>query len=228
MKKHIPNFLTCCHLFCGCVGITFSSGGKFNLISIAAFFVILAAVFDFLDGFAARLLKVTSPIGKELDSLADVVSFGVLPGMILNGMAWHSYWEFVPFLIPVFSALRLAKFNIDLRQTNSFIGVPTPANALLIASFPFISLRYSVAGELFHNPLFVMPFTLLSCFLLVSNIRLMALKFKSFGWVENRFVYIFLGLSLILLLWLQALAVPLIFVLYIGISLIKNRFSPPA
>ncbi|OZA56958.1 MAG: CDP-diacylglycerol--serine O-phosphatidyltransferase, partial [Sphingobacteriales bacterium 39-40-5] len=141
MKKHIPNSVTCLNLFSGCLGIVFAFQG--NLIW-ASYAIVIAAVFDFFDGMLARLLKAYSDIGKELDSLADMVSFGVLPSVIIYqlfalspqidfGADWLS---FSAFIIAVFSALRLAKFNIDTRQSENFIGLPTPANALLIASFP--------------------------------------------------------------------------------------------
>ena len=140
MKKHIPNFITCLNLFSGCVGVYLAFQGNFQGAFIA---VIVSAVFDFFDGFAARLLKAYSPMGKELDSLADMVSFGVLPGAmvfsLLSKTGISEWLPYVAFVIPVFSGLRLAKFNIDERQTSSFIGLPTPANAIfwggLILSF---------------------------------------------------------------------------------------------
>ncbi len=151
MQKHIPNFFTLLNLLCGCCALLFS----FDNLVISSYFVGIAVVFDFLDGFAARLFNAKSDIGKDLDSLADVVSFGVVPGMILfklietffvTGEYRNDnlfYIPFIAFLIPLFSALRLAKFNNDERQTDAFIGLPTPANAILIASFPLILNQHS-------------------------------------------------------------------------------------
>src|ERR1700740_2323055 len=143
MKKHLPNAITCANLFSGCIGIVFCF--KENLI-YAAYAIFLAAIFDFFDGLASRVLQSFSGIGKDLDSLADMVSFGVLPSVIIYELFLQApqiehvstYLNYIAFLIPVFSALRLAKFNIDERQTEIFIGLPTPANAILIASLPLI------------------------------------------------------------------------------------------
>src|SRR5476651_291942 len=143
VKKHLPNAITCANLFSGCVGIVFAFSG--NPV-FAAYCIFLAAIFDFFDGFASRVLQSFSGIGKDLDSLADMVSFGFLPAAIMYQLFLQApqiegvsqYLNFIAFLIPVFSALRLAKFNTDERQTEIFIGLPTPANAILIASLPFI------------------------------------------------------------------------------------------
>ncbi len=147
VKKHVPNAITCANLFSGCVGIVFAFQGE---LIIAAYAVLLAAIFDFFDGFASRVLQSFSGIGKELDSLADMVSFGVLPSVILYQLFLQApqidqvspYLNFIAFLIPVFSALRLAKFNTDTRQAEIFIGLPTPANGMLIGSFPLILDQY--------------------------------------------------------------------------------------
>src|SRR6476620_6072036 len=150
MTRHIPNFLTCCNLICGCLGIVFVLEGR---LVPAAYFVWAACVFDFFDGFAARMLKVSSPIGKELDSLADVVSFGVLPAMVMYTMIGNSTTSpalpYLGFMIAVFSALRLAIFNIDETQTDSFKGLNTPANSFFITSLPLLPL--SVMSWL-YNP----------------------------------------------------------------------------
>ncbi|MEY3679312.1 MAG: hypothetical protein RI924_1453 [Bacteroidota bacterium] len=140
MKKHIPNTLTCLNLFSGCVGLVFAFE---NQLIFAAYAIGISAMLDFFDGMTARLLKAYSEIGKELDSLADVVSFGVLPSLIIyqlfkTSTSVHAYLPYLAFMIAVFSALRLAKFNVDTRQSEHFIGLPTPANALLIGSLPFI------------------------------------------------------------------------------------------
>lgn len=242
IKKHIPNAITCCNLLCGCLAIVQAFEG--NLVW-AAYLVGLAAVFDFFDGFAARLLRVTSPIGKDLDSLADMVTFGVVPGVVMfqlmkigfdaytiDGPAndgWTIYpptttntMTYLAFLIPIFSAIRLAKFNNDTRQTTSFIGVPTPANAIFICSIPLI-LKYS-AFTITLNPYVLVGSTIVLSLLLVSEIPLFALKFKFFGWKGNRIRYVFLALSLALLITLQFVGIPLIIVLYVLMSLITNAY----
>jgi len=232
MKKHIPNTITSFNLVCGCIGIGMAVQGN---LAASSYWMFLAAVFDFFDGFVARLLKVSSPFGKEMDSLADLVSFGVLPGLIvfimLNGCVEESdgyaqYFPFVAFLIPVFSGLRLAKFNIDTRQSESFIGLPTPANALFFASFPLI-LTYQSDQFLFitntiSSPVVLMFLSVFMSFMLVSGLRLFALKFKGFGFKGNEVKYLFLLLSLLLLLVMQYAAIPVILILYILLSFIHN------
>lgn len=229
MKKHIPNFLTSMNLFIGCIGIlqVVLHGAEYGLT-----FIIIAAVFDFLDGFAARLLKVSSPIGKELDSLADMVSFGVLPAIIMFKMlqeANHSF-EYLPYLgliIAVFSALRLAKFNIDTRQTDQFIGLPTPANALFIAGLPFFNdllVQYQLPS-LTANSWMLSSITVLFSFLLVSELKLIALKFKNFGFKENASKYLLIVIAILGTLIFGVGAIPPIILFYIALSLfngIKN------
>jgi CDP-diacylglycerol---serine O-phosphatidyltransferase len=231
LKKHIPNLLTCGNLFCGCIGIvaTFQD----NLVW-AAYLTGIAGVLDFFDGFVARWLKAYSPIGKELDSLADCVTFGVLPGMILfhlTGKSISTYgmpesYRFLPyvaFIISIFSALRLAKFNVDTRQTSSFIGVPTPANAFLIGSLPLILWQYPPAEVIILNTYFLVGLTLVMSYLLVAEIPLFALKFTTYAFSKNRPKYIFLFLSLVLLFTLQFIAIPFIIALYILISLFNRE-----
>ena len=200
------------------------------MLIYASFLIGAAAIFDFLDGFAARLLKVHSEIGKQLDSLADMVTFGVLPGMILFNLIQPtlranelpSQLAFITFLIPVFSALRLAKFNIDTRQSDSFIGVPTPANSILIGSLPLI-LKYNPSFEcLILNPYFLIITTIIMSYLLVAELPLFALKFKNFTWADNKIRYIFLVLSLILLFAFQFTGIPFTILLYIVLSVINN------
>ncbi|MFN6944698.1 MAG: CDP-alcohol phosphatidyltransferase family protein, partial [Cytophagaceae bacterium] len=200
--------------------------------------IFLACVFDFLDGFAARLLKVMSPIGKELDSLADVVTFGVLPGIIMYrilllnitgvyGKEYDHFWVFISLLIPVFSALRLAKFNVDTRQSEYFLGLPTPANAIFIASLALILEGASdvfVLGFL-RNPYYLSAIILISSGLLVSEIRLLALKFKGFGWKENVFRYLLIIISIVLFLIFHLLSIPFIIIIYIILSLIEKRYT---
>lgn len=217
ITRHIPNFLTCCNLLCGCIGIVFVLQGK---LESAAYFVWIACVFDFFDGFAARLLKVSSPIGKELDSLADMVSFGVLPAVVIFTMLrmsdGHAYLPYVAFSIAVFSAIRLAVFNLDETQSDSFKGLPTPANALFITALPLLTGNIAIA---LYEPWILVVITVISSYLLVSGIPLFALKFKSFAWKGNEVRFAFLGLSVLLLATVKFAAIPLIILLYIVLSL---------
>lgn len=222
MKRHIPNALTCANLLCGCVGIV---EVFHNNMLLACGLIGLAAVFDFFDGFAARLLHVSSPIGKELDSLADVVTFGVLPSIIIYQLLVRSVpgleelWiPNLAFLIAVGSALRLAKFNIDPRQSDSFIGVPTPANALLVASLPFIIRFHPEWESVIVSTPTLLIFTVVMSYLLVAELPLFALKFKSFGWQGNEVRYSFIVASVLLLAILGVLAVPLVVALYVLMS----------
>lgn len=235
IKNHIPNFITLLNLLSGCIAIVFIFE---NQLDIASYLIGLAAIFDFLDGFFARLLKVQSPIGKDLDSLADVISFGLVPGLILFKLLGYSLGisvntglislvPYIAFSIPLFSALRLAKFNNDERQTDVFIGLPTPANALLIASFPLILLqKTTLAGidmlgiqSLFLSTFFLIAITTLLSYLLVAEVPLLSLKFKTFAWQDNKFRYIFLITSGLLLLIFFYLAIPIIIILYILLSI---------
>ncbi len=243
IKEQIPNVITLLNLLTGCIAIVF--GFEDQLVA-ASCLIGLAAVFDFFDGFAARLLKVSSPIGKELDSLADVVSFGIVPGVILYrllsgnidcpviNIAGKNIVPFIAFLIPLFSAIRLAKFNTDERQTDSFIGLPTPANAILIASFPLIiqqkstltGININLFSELTGNPYFIIILTIVLSYLLIAELPLMSLKFKTFNWKKNRIRYIFLSISMLLIILLFYTAIPLIILLYIILSLSsKNHKS---
>lgn len=251
IKRNIPNTLTCLNLACGCIGIVCLFNGMPKWSVYAMF---LAAVFDFLDGFAARLLKVTSPIGRDLDSLADVVTFGLLPGLmmfqllkvaIIKHFVLGIYPQLddkfmlmaLPFLfIPVFSAIRLAKFNNDPGQAYSFKGLPTPANGLVIASifywlitklpasvFNPAYIENKVVVDVVLNPYLLMAISIILSLLLVSNIPLMALKFKGFAWKANQWKYILLILCLPLIIWLKFASAPFILVLYIIISQIHFR-----
>jgi len=235
MKKHIPNFITSLNLLSGCVGIGLAFGG--DLIN-ASYFIGIAAIFDFLDGIAARLLNARSEFGKQLDSLADLISFGVLPGIILfcllsnvfaNEEGFVMYLPFLAFLIPLFSALRLAKFNIDDRQTENFIGLPTPANALFITSIPLIIIHQtekdSFIANFFSNPGLIIVLIFLLSFLLVAPIPLFSLKFKDLSWSKNYIRYIFIFISLILFIVLFFPAIPIIIFLYILLSIINNSIK---
>ncbi|MFO0355341.1 MAG: CDP-alcohol phosphatidyltransferase family protein [Sphingobacteriaceae bacterium] len=246
IKKHIPNVITCGNLVCGCVAILQIFEG--NMV-LASYLVGLAAVLDFFDGFAARLLKVSSPIGKDLDSLADMVTFGVVPGLIMHRMLQIGYlvnhqdyevvirnqWMvYIPLLIPVFSAVRLAKFNNDTRQTEAFIGVPTPANAILICSIPLI-VNWDTQFDLKHcgiihfliHPYAILGLSVLMSYLLVAELPLFSLKFKQFGWKGNEIRFVFLALSLVSLIVFQFLGLTIAIVLYIVLSLVNNLFFKP-
>ena len=244
IKKHIPNFITCCNLLCGCLSIVKAFEG--DLVA-ASYLIILGAVFDFFDGFAARLLKVSSLIGKDLDSLTDMVTFGVGPGILLFQMIKQGlsldkegfnlfeefpYFIYFPFIIIIFSAIRLAKFNNDTRQTNSFIGVPTPAVAMFICSIPLmVHWNEEFSHEQYHhfvwllNPYILCAIALIFSFLLVSELPLFALKFKNFKFVGNESRFVFLGVSAVLLILLHFFAVPLIILLYVLMSMIVNLQS---
>jgi CDP-diacylglycerol--serine O-phosphatidyltransferase len=296
----IPNLFTLGNLFCGCLGIIYAFNNRFD----AAFYMVLLAAFlDFFDGFFARLLKVSGELGKQLDSLADAISFGVLPAIVmflflnfmidLNGItcsADNSIWShgelldqpkiptnclftfdpnnyhplsFVALIIAVFSIFRLAKFNIDTRQSHGFIGLPTPANALFFCSYVFLffyaigethlnfyfhppvegltiypplsaipdPMDFLYVSTVFHHsnllkfiyhPILISSLCVLFSFLLVSPLPLFALKFKNFGWKDNKIRYIFIVLSLSLLIVFHVIAVPFIVLLYILISILNN------
>lgn len=239
MKRHIPNFITLLNLFCGCIAVVFA---VFNQLDFAALFVVLGIFFDFLDGLFARILNVQSEIGVQLDSLADMVTSGLVPGVVmfqLLTMAQKGGWNLdlfgihtevgiLPlfgFLITLASGYRLANFNVDENQVSSFLGLPTPANALMILSLPLI-LHYQnndILNGIILNQWFLIGLTILSCYLLNSNIRLFSLKFDDYGFRKNGLKYIFLLISLVLLLTLNFLAVPLIIGLYIVCSLIGEK-----
>ena len=241
MKKHLPNAVTCLNLLCGCLALKFIFAGE---LETGAWFVAAAALADFADGLLARALRVSSAIGKDLDSLADMVSFGVVPGAILfkllqtqvvlpipgSHFAFTTLWPepmdlipYVGFLVTIFSALRLAKFNNDTRQTTSFIGLPTPACTLVVASLPLI-LSHDRFGvhDVVLNPIVLVGLTVLLSGLLVAELPLFALKFKSLRWGDNRRRFIFILLAAGLLLGLQAAAVPLVVLLYVLLSVPKT------
>ncbi|TNJ45745.1 CDP-alcohol phosphatidyltransferase family protein [Tamlana fucoidanivorans] len=248
MKQHIPNAITLLNLFCGSIAVIFTVNN--NLLT-AAIFVFLGIFFDFFDGFAARKLKVQSELGLQLDSLADVVTSGLVPGLVMykllvlsldrvvlnssNGWSGNGFSGITPAsLLPLFglfitlaSAYRLAKFNIDDEQQTYFKGLPTPANALLILSLPLI-LEFQdndVINAVILNKWFLIAVTILSCYLLNSKIKLFALKFKDFSFKANAIRYIFLILSLVMLIVLQFAAVPFIIVLYILLSVLDKSTS---
>ncbi|GAA4341134.1 CDP-diacylglycerol--serine O-phosphatidyltransferase [Mucilaginibacter gynuensis] len=230
VRKHLPNFITCANLFSGCIGIVFTFTD--NLI-FASYAIFLAAIFDFFDGLASRVLQSYSGIGKDLDSLADMVSFGVLPSAILYELFLQApqihgiseYLNFVAFLIPVFSALRLAKFNVDTRQAENFIGLPTPANAILIASFPLMLQQHTAFSQYILNPYGLTVFVLIMCALLVAEMPLMSLKFKNRDFNKNIFRYLLLLFSAILILFFKFAAVPVVILFYITLSIIQFKFT---
>ena len=233
MKRHIPNIITLCNLLCGCIAVIYAAGGN---VYVAGGWVLLGIFFDFFDGFFARLLKVKSEIGLQLDSLADMVTSGVVPGIAMYQMlqlsdmmesanTWVVYLPYVGFFITLASAYRLANFNIDTRQTSGFIGLPTPANTMFILSLPLI-LQYQpteLFNSLLHNMWVLLGITLLSAYLLNAQIALFALKFSDYSFKNNALKYIFLALCVILLLSLKIIAIPLIILLYIILSLLPKR-----
>lgn len=220
--KHVPNFITCLNLFAGCLACVAAFNG--NYIA-SALFIYLAALFDFFDGMAARLLKAYSPIGKELDSLADVVSFGVAPGLILYSLltayapiSFASIALFA-FLIPIFAALRLAKFNVDTRQSESFIGLAVPANAIFFASLA-MNFHAPAQPDIWTVAFFLSLITVF-CFLMVSEIPMFSLKFINLNWQDNQLRFIFLILAVALLSIFRLQAIHFIIVLYIVLSIGK-------
>jgi len=240
MNKYIPNALTLLNLFCGCIAVLFAVNNNFVTASV---FVFLGIFFDFFDGFAARKLDVQSELGLQLDSLADMVTSGLVPGIVMYKLLEivESDWgeadlsdgfvlPIVPLLglaITLASAYRLAKFNIDTEQQTYFKGLPTPANTLLIMSLPLI-LEFQnsdIINAIILNKWFLISVTILSCWLLNSNIKLFALKFKEWGFKANATRYIFIILCLVLLIVLQFAAIPLIIVLYIFMSVLDNLTS---
>ena len=226
MKKHIPNTITCCNLISGCIATWFAFQGDFNM---ALLMIIIGAVFDFFDGMVARLLNVSSPIGKELDSLADDITFGFAPSAIVFEYL-KPETELLPFIVFVmaaFSALRLAKFNLDERQALGFIGLPTPANALFWGSL------IAGAGEWMKSAPFIGPNlslviligVFISCYLLVAEIPMFALKFKHWGWKGNEIKYIFILSCVPILLILGITGFAVIIAWYVILSAITSHRS---
>lgn len=231
MKKHIPNTITCCNLVSGCIATYWAFCGEAEM---ALLWIVVGAVFDFFDGMSARLLKVSSPIGKELDSLADDITFGVAPSTIVFSLLgrleypaflepFHDYVPFLAFVMAAFSALRLAKFNLDERQALGFIGLPTPANALFWGALV-------VGGEQWLDNSQWMVFAILagvilSCWLLVAEIPMFALKFKHWGWKGNEVKYLFLISCLPLLLIFRTAAFAVIIAWYVILSVCINKRS---
>ena len=232
MKKHIPNTITCLNLISGCIATYWAFQGNYEQ---ALLFIIIGAVFDFFDGMVARLLHVSSPIGKELDSLADDITFGFAPSAIvfsfLKGMeaeadsslfTLHSSLPFLAFIMAAFSALRLAKFNLDERQALGFIGLPTPANALFWGSL-VVGLGDSIAS-LPYAEFIILAGVFISSWLLVSEIPMFALKFKTWGWKGNEIKFVFLITCIPLLLLLEVSGLAAIIAWYVILSVINSQF----
>lgn len=241
IRKHIPNFITCLNVVSGSLAVIFALKGA---LTAAVLLILTAALFDFLDGMAARLLKAYSPIGKDLDSLADMISFGLAPGMIMYVLLKYSLLGkdtlsdnfsdlsifqglilSVSLLVPVFSALRLAKFNIDTRQTNSFIGLPTPANAIFICSLALIDQygKYTVLDSCLLGPTSLVVLTIIFSFLLVSEIPMFSLKFKNLSWKDNKIRFIFLLVSVILISVFRFYGITATILSFIILSLIRKK-----
>ncbi len=240
IKKGIPSFFTSLGLLSGCVSVILSI--SYKDLTLAGYFILIAAVFDFVDGFAARLVNYVSEFGKQLDSLADVVSFGVAPSMILyrlielslvktapeadfdymNPSTLHSVLLFSAFLVTVFSALRLARFNLDPGQTKSFKGLAVPANAILISGLGFAA---ESGMNVVLNPYLLAGVIVISCYLLVSNIRMFSFKFSDYSLRNNLIKYIFLLLSVILLIVLGWPGLTAVIVLYILLSVTDNALN---
>ncbi|MCD8417900.1 CDP-alcohol phosphatidyltransferase family protein [Tenacibaculum finnmarkense genomovar finnmarkense] len=240
IKKHIPNLLTLGNLLCGTIATIFSIKGDFVGV---AFLVVLGIVFDFFDGFVARMLGVQGELGKQLDSLADMVTSGVVPGMVMlqllvNALnvdaagyfgidtygATGSSLPYIGLLLTLGACYRLANFNIDTRQSDSFIGLPTPAMALFVISLPLIAEfgKQEFFIEIIMNQYFLFAVTAVLTFLMNAEIPLFALKFKSFGFKENAFKYVFLAVCVLLLVVLKFVAIPLIILLYVAFSVVNN------
>ena len=223
----IPNILTLGNLMSGSIAIIFAL--QYHNYEVAFWLVVLAAVFDFLDGFAARLLKQTSPLGIQLDSLADDVTFGLAPAVVMFDMYNHStsyfaldgvvmsYLGYITLIIAAFSVLRLAKFNIDTTQTSEFSGLPTPANALLLMSLAWLVEQGCITLSQEH----ILVLSVAMSLLLISPIRMFALKFKGFGWKANQLRYLFMLAAVAIIISMPAYSVPTIIVLYIAVSTLR-------
>ena len=228
ITRHIPNTLTCLNLFSGCVAAVMAFRAQYDW---ALLFIVIGAVFDFFDGLAARALHAYSPLGKDLDSLADDISFGLAPSVVVFSLlrqmpypdymaAVAPYFPYSAFLIAVFSGLRLAKFNNDTRQTTSFIGLPVPANALFWAS---LAASCSWAGDGTLHPLLLLVLIGLSSWLLVSEIPMFSLKFKDLSWAHNKLRFVFLLVCVCLLAFLQVQGLAACIVWYVLLSLLTGK-----
>ena len=224
--KQIPNFITLMNLLAGCMAIVSIANGN---LSYASWWLILALVFDLLDGGVARLLNATSPLGKQLDSLADIVSFGAAPGFmmytLLDGFTENIYLPYLAFLLPLFAAIRLARFNIDPEQEKEFKGLPVPAAALMVLSIP-MALNCKLGGipwlnELYSSPVGLIAIVIILSALMVSPIKLFSLKISSIYWKHNRSRYILIAFAVILFLMYRFAAIIFILTAYILLSLLN-------
>lgn len=248
IKAQIPNLLTLLNLFCGCIAIVFVSNFQFGL---AFYFVCLGIFFDFFDGFFARKFNVAGPLGVQLDSLADMVTSGVVPGFVMYKMLPslvgvgdnsisgtfpkfvenpYNFLPYLGFIITLGACYRLANFNIDTRQSDSFIGLPTPANALFIVSLPMVIANYqqTFVSEYLSNSWVLLAITLLSAYVMNAEIPLFSLKIKNFSVAKYKLQIGFLTASVIMLITLQILAVPLIILMYVLLSVLNNLFHKKA
>ena len=226
LKKHLPNFITLLNLFCGCIAIVMVADLKFDM---AFYFVALGIFFDFFDGFFARKFNVAGPLGVQLDSLADMVTSGVVPGYVMfqilkqyneNGC---DYLPYLGFIITLGACYRLANFNIDTRQSDSFIGLPTPANTLFIASLPLVT--NALVDPVIQNIWVLLAITAVSTYVMNAEIPLFSLKIKNFSFQKYKLQIGFLVVSLIMIATLQFLAVPLVIITYVLLSVVNNILS---
>lgn len=228
IKKQVPNTITLLNLFCGCIALVFAFNRNFEMAFV---FVSLGIFLDFFDGFFARLFKVSSPLGLQLDSLADMVTSGVVPGIVMyqlmkSGSGWDlPFVPYLGFLITLGSCYRLANFNIDTRQTDSFIGLPTPANALFILSLPLVKAtsKSFFIDEILTDHLILLVITIFSTYILNAEIPLFSLKIKNFRWADNKIQFVFLLLSLLLLFFFEYLGIPLLIMMYVLLSAFHNK-----
>ena len=229
ITRHIPNTVTCCNLICGCIASVMAFQARYDM---AIIFIIIGAVFDFFDGMLARLFKVSGPLGKELDSLADDITFGFAPSVIVFSLFKEVHYpeflqsiaDFIPytaFLISAFSALRLGKFNIDPRQSTSFIGMPTPANALFWGSLVVGGHDFLVSES--FNALYLLALVILMSYLLIAEIPMFSLKFKNLTWKDNKVSYILLLVCIPLLIIFRISGFAAIILWYILLSLITRK-----
>ena len=240
IKRNIPNIITLSNLFCGLIAILYAFGGHLNMAGI---FILSGMFLDFLDGMTARIMNITSNLGKQLDSLADLITFGVAPGILMFQLIYYSqansffnpfensrdiyietYWSYIALLIPMFSSIRLARFNINDQQEDKFIGIPTPANALFFISIPMMIefQQGHIITQWITQPHILISLCVLMSLLLISKISLLTLKFKNLKWGKNQFRYILLFSSSLFLLLLQFISIPFIIILYVILSLINN------
>lgn len=230
IKKHIPNIITLLNLFCGCIAVVMIANNDFYS---AFFFVCLGIFLDFFDGFFARKFGVSGPLGVQLDSLADMVTSGVAPGFVMYKLLsnpgvfdGNSFIPFLGFVITLGSCYRLANFNIDTRQSDSFIGLPTPANALFIMSLPLINVGFfddNFSGVIF-NQWVLLAITFISAYVMNAEIPLFSLKIKDFSFQKNALQIVFLTLSVLLLVFFQYLGIPLVILFYVLLSVVNNQF----